>query len=125
MKTIILILALSSVCLAESIVSPVKGRVSSGYGLRLHPLRKQRHLHEGIDLAAPKHTPIRALGAGRVIFAGSHGGYGKLIAISHTRELVTLYGHCEELRGVSKNIGAERLYLCVQHVACRLVRVQP
>jgi murein DD-endopeptidase MepM/ murein hydrolase activator NlpD len=53
--------------------------------------------HTGIDIAAPKGTPIMAADAGVVISAGNGGTYGKLIKISHGKGIVTWYGHCDTI----------------------------
>ena len=77
--------------------APTKGWVSSPYGWRNHPVRKKRIFHAGLDLAAPKGTAIYSVAPGRVIFAGTRGGYGKLVIISHENGLSTRYGHCSKL----------------------------
>ena len=66
---------------------PLKGRLTSGFGMRWG------RLHAGIDIAAPRGTPIRAAKAGTVVFSGWMGGYGNAIIINHGGGLATLYGH--------------------------------
>jgi murein DD-endopeptidase MepM/ murein hydrolase activator NlpD len=73
-------------------------RISSGYGVRNHPVTKVHRHHSGIDLAAPAGSPIRAIRGGKVIFADSLGPYGKLIVIDHGDGFVSRYGHCESLK---------------------------
>ncbi|HUR76547.1 MAG TPA: peptidoglycan DD-metalloendopeptidase family protein [Acidimicrobiales bacterium] len=70
---------------------PVRGRLTSGFG------RRWGRLHAGIDLAAPKGTPIHAAKAGTVAFAGRMNGYGNVVIISHDGGLSTLYGHQSRL----------------------------
>ncbi len=65
------------------------GVVSSGFGIR------NGAMHEGIDIAAPEGTPIRAADNGVVIFAGQLHGYGNTVIISHSGEYATVYGHNE------------------------------
>lgn len=77
--------------------APTKGWVSSPYGWRIHPVRKKRSFHAGIDLAAPKGTAIYNVAPGRVIYTGSRGGYGKLVIISHENGLSTRYAHCSQI----------------------------
>lgn len=77
--------------------APTKGWVSSPYGWRNHPVRKKRIFHAGLDLAAPKGTAIYSVAPGRVIFAGTRGGYGKVVIIAHENGLSTRYGHCSKL----------------------------
>ena len=55
-----------------------------------------RH-HSGVDLAAPKYSHVRAVLDGNVVFADSHGGYGKLVTIEHADGFVSLYGHLDEI----------------------------
>ena len=68
-------------------------RISSRFGLRQHPvLHKLKH-HNGVDYAAPRGTPVRATGGGRVEFIGRKGGYGKTIILGHGNLYTTLYAH--------------------------------
>ncbi|MEM8593781.1 MAG: M23 family metallopeptidase [Pseudomonadota bacterium] len=72
---------------------PVKGRISSNYGYRIHPVTGRRKMHKGIDIAAGYHTSIVAPAPGVVTFSGWKGGYGKSIDIDHGNGLVTRYAH--------------------------------
>jgi murein DD-endopeptidase MepM/ murein hydrolase activator NlpD len=84
---------------APSFVYPLMGTmVSSKYGIRRHPVTKSKRHHAGIDLAAPAGSPIRAIRAGRVIFADSLGAYGKLVVVDHGDGFVSRYGHCEAIK---------------------------
>lgn len=77
---------------------PVKySRVSSKYGMRVHPTKKVIEMHTGVDFAAPKHTPIHAAQGGIVTFAGWRGGYGNTVIVRHNNEFATLYGHAENV----------------------------
>ncbi|HEY0929015.1 MAG TPA: M23 family metallopeptidase [Gemmatimonas sp.] len=78
-------------------------RISSVFGLRRHPILGVTRAHQGTDYAAAAGTPVRALGDGRVIFAGWKGGYGRVIEIRHTNGYVTRYGH---LKGFAAGIKA-------------------
>jgi len=53
------------------------------------------HFHNGIDLAAPMYTPIRAAGHGRVVYAGPLSDGAWVVIIAHSQQLVTLYGHLD------------------------------
>lgn len=77
---------------------PVVGRISSPFGWRRHPIRRIRLFHNGIDICAPRHTPIRASQGGQVIFSGWMNGYGRTVIIRHNSTYTTLYGHCQSLR---------------------------
>jgi murein DD-endopeptidase MepM/ murein hydrolase activator NlpD len=70
---------------------PLNGRLTSGFG------RRWGRLHAGIDIAAPKGTPIHAAKAGTVVFAGVMRGYGNVVIIDHGGGLSTLYGHQSRL----------------------------
>lgn len=66
---------------------PVSGSVTSGFGPRWG------RTHEGIDIAVPEGTPVRAAAAGTVIHAGWLGGYGNLVVVDHGGGLSTAYAH--------------------------------
>ena len=68
-------------------------RVSSGFGLRWHPVLNRMRAHRGIDYAAPVGTPIRAAGDGRIGFRGVQGGYGNVVVLDHPGSIETVYGH--------------------------------
>jgi murein DD-endopeptidase MepM/ murein hydrolase activator NlpD len=69
-------------------------RISTGFsGSRLHPVLKIRRPHFGVDYAAPRGTPVSALGGGTVRFAGRRGANGNLVILSHPRGYTTYYGH--------------------------------
>jgi murein DD-endopeptidase MepM/ murein hydrolase activator NlpD len=68
-------------------------RISSGFGMRLHPILGIWRQHAGTDYAAAQGTPVRAVGDGVVIFAGRKGGYGNMIDLRHPNGFVTRYGH--------------------------------
>jgi len=69
------------------------GRLSSRFGYRIHPIFHTRKLHTGVDLAAPRGTPIYAAGDGVVQKAGWSSGYGQFTLIKHTNGYETAYGH--------------------------------
>jgi LysM repeat protein len=72
---------------------PVKGRVSSGYGWRIHPILKNRHFHGGIDIVAPEGTPVKAAASGKVAEVGNRGNYGLAVVLEHSGGVTTWYGH--------------------------------
>jgi murein DD-endopeptidase MepM/ murein hydrolase activator NlpD len=76
------------------LLAPVQfSRISSGFGLRWHPVLNRMRAHRGIDYAAPVGTPVRAAGEGRVAFRGTQGGYGNVVMVSHPGGVETVYGH--------------------------------
>lgn len=78
---------------AGGLIRPVDAGVTSPFGYRMHPIFHVRKLHTGIDLGAGSGTSIRAAGAGRVVFAGWRGGYGRVIILDHGGGVTTLYAH--------------------------------
>ncbi len=76
---------------------PVGGQVTYGFGYRVHPIYKRRLFHQGIDIAAPRGTPVRAVAAARVLRAGPCGTYGKIVELDHGRSITTLYAHCSKV----------------------------
>ncbi len=76
---------------------PVRGRLSDKYGWRNHPVYRKRLFHAGIDIAAPKGSPIAAASSGRVIYAGRRPGYGNLVIVSHAGGFSTRYAHCSSI----------------------------
>jgi murein DD-endopeptidase MepM/ murein hydrolase activator NlpD len=75
-------------------VTPIDGaRISSGYGMRRHPIQGYNRMHKGLDFAAPTGTPIMAAGNGVVEFAGRKGSYGNYIKLRHSNEFQTVYAH--------------------------------
>jgi len=76
---------------------PVPGRITSGYGMRYHPVLHFTRMHTGIDFGSSYGTPIHAVANGRVVSAGYGGGYGNRIIIDHGGGIMTLYGHCSRL----------------------------
>ncbi|HSA88852.1 MAG TPA: peptidoglycan DD-metalloendopeptidase family protein [Burkholderiales bacterium] len=78
--------------------SPLEfSRVSSGFGLRRHPIARAWMKHEGIDYAAPTGTRVRAVGDGIVEHAGLKGGYGKVVIIRHHGQYSTAYAHLSRI----------------------------
>ena len=74
--------------------SPLElSRVSSGFGMRMHPLHKAWRAHRGVDYAAPTGTRVRSVGDGVVEFAGRQGGYGNVVIVRHDSRVSTWYAH--------------------------------
>lgn len=77
---------------------PAHGRLSDRFGIRAkHPITGKRCRHKGIDIAAPKGSPIFAAAAGKVVSATYHHSYGKTILIDHQNGLRTRYAHANEM----------------------------
>ncbi len=72
-------------------------RISSNFNpRRRHPILNTIRAHKGVDYAAPRGTPIKAAGDGKVIFRGVKGGYGKAIILQHGGNITTLYAHMSD-----------------------------
>lgn len=76
---------------------PVRGKISSAYGWRVHPIYKHKQFHGGIDIAVPTGTDVKAAANGKVIRSGYMGAYGYGIVIDHGRGVTTWYGHNSRL----------------------------
>lgn len=74
-------------------VSPFRGKISSGFGYRLHPIWGEKRFHDGIDITGTYRSPVRSTREGRVIFAGWKSGYGRLVMVKHPDGFVSYYGH--------------------------------
>lgn len=87
----------SGVVVTGGFLMPTQGRITSPYGWRIHPIFKSKIFHTGIDIGAPYGTPIKASNAGKVIYSGWYGGYGRVVIIDHGSctgaPTTTLYAH--------------------------------
>ncbi len=72
---------------------PLRGRISSPFGWRTHPILRELHLHIGLDIAVPEGTPVHAAAAGRVSQTGWSGEYGILVVVDHEDGYSTYYAH--------------------------------
>ncbi|TMH56296.1 MAG: M23 family peptidase [Betaproteobacteria bacterium] len=74
--------------------SPLEfSRITSGFGLRRHPIFQQWRAHQGVDYGAPIGTRVKSTGDGVVSFAGRRNGYGNLIVLRHHGGYSTYYAH--------------------------------
>ena len=80
--------------------TPINGaKITSGYGMRSHPILGYSKMHRGVDFGAPTGTPIYAAGDGTVDFAGRKGGYGNYLRIKHNDKYSSAYGHISRFAG--------------------------
>lgn len=80
------------------LVAPLKvSRMTSGFGMRTHPVLAYQREHKGIDYAAPIGTPVRVIGDGVIDFAGVQNGYGKVIYVKHRKGDSTVYAHLSRI----------------------------
>ncbi|MBC7098002.1 M23 family metallopeptidase [Candidatus Bipolaricaulota bacterium] len=76
---------------------PLKGRLTSLFGPRTHPIYGTPDFHTGIDLAVPEGTQVHAAAPGTVTWAGTRGGYGLLVILDHGDGYSTYYGHLSQI----------------------------
>ncbi len=82
--------------------TPVDGaRLTSGFGMRMHPILGYTRMHKGVDFGVPTGTPIYAAGDGVVEFSGWAGGYGRFVKIKHNPHMETAYGHMSRIAATS------------------------
>lgn len=78
--------------------SPLEfSRISSGFGMRLHPFLQNWRAHKGIDYAAPIGTRVRAVADAVVEYAGPKGGYGNVVILRHSGQYSTVYAHLSRI----------------------------
>ena len=80
-----------------SFIWPVHGRITSGFGYRVHPIYHHGRMHKGIDIGLPTGTPIHAAERGRVLWADWRGGAGKCVIIEHPNGMQSIYMHCSKI----------------------------
>ena len=91
----------------NTIITPVIGEISSGFGYRDHPITEEYLFHAGVDIAADIGTPIAAFSDGTVEFIGESKKYGLYVQLDHGNGVKSFYCHCSELLyGKGKKIEA-------------------
>jgi murein DD-endopeptidase MepM/ murein hydrolase activator NlpD len=78
-------------------VWPTRGWVTSDFGTRLDPITAERVMHHGMDIATSPGHPVLSPSDGTVVFAGTEGGYGKVLVVDHGYGVKTRYGHLAEI----------------------------
>lgn len=90
----------------SNFIKPISGSITSPFGWRRHPIFGSRRFHTGVDISSSYGTPIKASNAGKVIYTGWYGGYGKVVIIDHGnmgggsnkgRRFTTLYAHMSSI----------------------------
>ncbi len=95
-----------SLTVANGMVTPVNGVMTSTFGPRMHPVLKVVRNHEGVDWAAPVGTPIFAAFDGRIVFQGEAGTYGNLVRIALPDGRETRYAHMQRF-ALASGVGTE------------------
>ncbi len=78
-------------------IAPASGVFTSGFGYRRDPVYGGWRFHKGVDIAAPRGTPIVATADGVVARAGWNKGYGLAVEIDHGNGISTYYAHCSKI----------------------------
>ena len=99
----------SGVVVSGGFLMPTEGRITSPFGWRIHPIFKSKIFHNGIDIGAPYGAPIKASNAGKVIYSGWYGGYGRVVILDHGSctgsPTTTLYAHMSKSKAtVGQNV---------------------
>jgi len=84
--------------------TPVDGaRITSGFGMRFHPILGYTRMHKGVDFGVPIGTPVMAAGSGTIEYMGWENGYGNFMLLNHGNGYETAYGHLSRfMRGLHK-----------------------
>ena len=87
--------------LKTGFINPVGGKITCGFGLRIHPVFRIESFHTGIDISGQNLAPVHAANYGKIISTGWRGGYGNTVIINHGiykgRNTSTLYGHMAQI----------------------------
>ncbi len=78
---------------SDGLMTPVAGRITSGFGRRVHPILRFARNHRGVDFSAAMGSPIVAAADGQVVGTGWNGGYGRQVRVAHGGGVVTTYSH--------------------------------
>lgn len=90
--------------------SPLEfSRVTSGFAMRFHPIKKMWRQHKGVDFGAPTGTAVKATSDGTVAFVGEQRGYGNVIELNHRNDISTVYAHLSRFaKGLHKGESVEQ-----------------
>lgn len=92
----------TNINIVSGFIKPIGGRITSPFGWRRHPIFNSRSFHSGVDIGGPYRGNVRASNAGRVIYSGWYGGYGKVVILDHGQvngiPTTTLYAHLNSSR---------------------------
>lgn len=92
----------TNINVVSGFVKPIGGRITSPFGWRRHPIFNSRSFHSGVDIGGPYNGNVRASNAGKVIYSGWYGGYGKVVILDHGQvngiPTTTLYAHLNSAR---------------------------
>jgi hypothetical protein len=92
---------------------PAIGPITSPFGMRLNPITQLPEFHDGIDIGAPLGSPVYAMSAGQVLYAGAATGFGNEIVLSHAGGVTTVYGHVSQILVTSGPVKAGQVIALV------------
>lgn len=90
-------ISVNNYTLSQNMFLPLKGSITSPFGLRNHPISGEPRFHAGIDIAAATGTPIYSAFDGKVIYSGYDQWNGNYLKIEHENNIMTVYCHCKAL----------------------------
>ena len=76
---------------------PLRGKINSPFGGRIHPVFRTKSVHTGIDIDGNKGDPVRAANDGEVLYTGWLRGYGQVVILDHGGNLTTVYAHLSKI----------------------------
>lgn len=79
------------------LLSPASGKITSPFGMRVHPILKVERMHNGIDIDQKEGTPVKAVLDGIVLQVGEDQELGRFVKLKHQSDLVTVYGHLKDV----------------------------
>lgn len=80
-----------------SFIVPLKGKITSEFGDRIHPITGKQSFHTGIDIGVKEGTRVATVAGGIVQEAGQNTAYGNYVLVKHEEGIATFYGHCKEI----------------------------
>ncbi|MDR3355199.1 MAG: peptidoglycan DD-metalloendopeptidase family protein [Synergistaceae bacterium] len=82
---------------------PLRGKITSPYGTRIHPVFKTKATHTGLDIDGQRGDPVRAAADGEVLYTGWLRGYGQVVVLDHGGDLTTIYAHLSGIETVENS----------------------
>jgi len=86
-----------SIMASSPTLKPANGYITSGFGYRSHPLTGKKEFHRGLDIRAPKGSPIISPADGIVVSTYKNAGYGRMVVVDHGYGIITRYGHVSKV----------------------------
>ena len=81
----------------QGFIMPIEGKITSGFGMRTHPIFGTERMHNGVDFACVRDQPIWTAKQGKIVYSGWREGYGNVVLVEHPGPVITVYAHLREL----------------------------